>query len=80
MRAVERALGAGDIGADDGLAHILKADAIGREPRQIGLDAHRGPDAALDRDAADAAHFGEPLRHQRVGQIAEIAERDASAR
>ena len=59
-----------------GLAHILQADAVGGEPRQIGLDAHRRPDAALDRDAADAADLGQPLRHQRVGEVAEIAERN----
>ena len=49
-------------------AQIFEADAVGGEPREIGLDAHRRPDAALDRDAADAADLGQPLRHQRVGE------------
>ena len=80
VRAVERALGTRDVGADDRLPHVLEADAVGGEPRQIGLDAHRRPDAALDRDAADAADFGEPARHQRVGKIAHFAERDGRRR
>ena len=71
VRAVERALGAGDVGADDRRAQVLEADAVGGEPRQIGLDAHRRADAALHRDAADAGDLGQPLRHQGVGEIAE---------
>ena len=61
MRAVERALGAGDVGADDGGAQVLEPDAVGGEPREIGLDADRRADAALHRDVADAGHFGQPL-------------------
>ena len=57
MRAVERAFGAGDVGADDRGAQILQRDAVGGEPRQIGLDADRRPDAALHRNVADAGHL-----------------------
>ena len=53
-------------------AQILEADAVGGEPREIGLDAHRRPDAALDRDPADAGDLAQPLRHQRVGEVAEL--------
>ena len=76
MHAVERAFRPGYIGAADRKPDILQADAVGGKPRQIGLDAHRRPNAALNGDVADAGHFGEPLRHQRVGKIAEIAQRD----
>jgi hypothetical protein len=47
VRAVERALRAGDVGAGDRVAQVLHRDAVGGEPRQIGLDAHRRLDAAL---------------------------------
>ena len=76
MHAVERALRPRHIGADDRLADILEADAIGGEPRQVGLDAHRRPDAALHRDAADAGHLASRCAMQRVGEIALIAQRD----
>ena len=76
VRAVERALRAGDVGADDGRAQVLQREAVGGEPRQIGLDADRRADAALHRDVADAGHLGQPLRHHGVGQIAEAAQVD----
>ena len=76
MRAVERALGAGDIGADDGRAQVLERDAIGGEPRQVGLNADRRLDAALHRDAADTGQFRQPRCHDGVGKIAERALRD----
>ena len=72
VRAVERALGAGDIGADDRGAQVLQRDAVGGEPREIGLDAHRRLDAALHRDAADAGQLAQPLRQQRVGEVAQL--------
>src|SRR3954462_4905923 len=74
--AGERAFPPRDIGPDDPLTDTLEPDAVAGEPRQIGLDAYRGADAALDRDAADAADFGQPLRHQCIGQVAEVAERN----
>ena len=73
MRAVERALGAGDIGGDDRRAQVLEPDAVGGEPRQIGLDADRRADAALHRHMADAGEFGEPRRHDGVGHVAQGA-------
>ena len=76
MNAVERALGARDIGAAHREPHVLEADAVAREAREIGLYAHRRPDAALHRDVADAGHLGQALRHHRVSQITERAKRD----
>ena len=70
-RAVERALRARHVGVDDRLADVFEREAVGREPRQIGLDAHRRLDAALRRHIADAGDLGEPLRQQRVGKIAQ---------
>ena len=77
MRAVERAFGSGDVGADDGRAQIFQRDAIGGEPRQVGLNADRGADTALHRNMADARHFGKPRRHDGVGHIAQRAQVDA---
>ena len=54
MRAVERALGPGDVGADDGVAEVGHAEAVGGEPGDVGLDAHGRADAAFDRDVSDA--------------------------
>ena len=41
VRAVERTLGAGDAGSDDGAADILERQPVGGKARQIGLDANR---------------------------------------
>ena len=76
VRAVERAFGAGDIGADDGGAQIVQRNAIGRKPRQIGLNAYGGPDAALHRNVSDARHLGKARRHDGVGHVAERAQID----
>jgi hypothetical protein len=54
LRAVERSLGTGDIGARNGAAQILHRDAIGGEPREIGLYPHRRLQPAQHRDATDA--------------------------
>ena len=80
VRAVERALGPGDIGGDDDVAQVLQRDAVIGEPRQIGLDADRRTDVALHGDAADAGELAQPLRQQRVGDVAERAQRDGAAR
>ena len=77
MRTVERAFGAGDVGADDGCTHILQRKPVGGEPRQVGLDADRGPDPALNRDMADARHLGQPRGHDGVGHIAQRTQVDA---
>ena len=45
VRAVERAGGAGDIGCHDHGAQILQPDAVIGEPREVGLDADRRPQA-----------------------------------
>jgi hypothetical protein len=76
VRAIERALGAGNVGANDRSADILKPDAVSGQPSDVGLDAHRGPDSALHRNAADACDLRQPLRHQRIGQVAHFAQRD----
>ena len=76
VRAVERALGAGDVGGRDGVAQVRHAEAVGGEPGEVGLDAHGRLDAALDRDVTDAGHVAQPLGHQRVGEIGELAQRD----
>ena len=80
VRAVERALGAGDIGGDDDVAQLLERDAVIGEPRQVGLDADRRPDVALHRDAADAGELAQPLRQQRVGDVAERPQSRSSRR
>src|SRR5216683_2759684 len=38
LRAIQRSLGAGDVGAGDRAAQILHRDAIGGQPRQVGLN------------------------------------------
>ena len=58
LRAVERALRSGDVGAGDRGAQILHRDAVGGEPRQIGLHPHRRLQAAQHGDAADARKSG----------------------
>ena len=78
MRAVERALGARHIGGDDDVAHVFERDAVVGEPRQIGLDAHRRPDVALHGDAADAGQFAQSRRQQRVGDVAQLPQRDVA--
>ena len=37
--AIERALGSGDVGACDGLAEVGHAEAVAREPRDVGLNS-----------------------------------------
>ena len=76
VRAVERALGAGDVGGGDGGAQVRHAQAVGGEPRKVGLDAHGRPDAALDGHVPDARHRAQALRHHGVGQIGELAQRN----
>src|SRR5258707_1388083 len=58
------------------VAQILERDAVIGEPRQVGLDADRRADVALDGDAADAGELAQSLRDQRVGDVAERAHRD----
>ncbi len=68
--AVEGALRASHVGVDDRLPDVLQRKAIGGEPRQVGLDAHRRLDAALRRHIADAGNLAQALRQQRIGEIA----------
>ena len=72
--AVERALGPGDVGSGDRRPQVGHAEPVGGEPRQIRLDAHRRLDAALHGHVADPGNGGEPRRHQRVGEVGEIAQ------
>src|SRR4029078_239481 len=72
VRAVESALGAGDICGDDDVAHVLEPDAVIGEARKVRLDADRGPDVALYRDPADAGPFAQPLRQQGSGDIRDV--------
>ena len=76
MRAVERALGPGDVGRRDGAVEIRHAEPVGGEPRHVGLDAHGRADAALDRHVADAGHRRQALGDERVGEVAQVAHRD----
>ena len=80
VAAVERALGARHVGGGDGGAHVRHAEAVGGEPRQVGLDAHGRLDAAFHRHVADPRHGGQPLRHQRVGEVGERTQRDGLGR
>jgi hypothetical protein len=80
LGAVERPLGAGDVGGHDGGAQVFEGDAVGGEPRQVRLDADRRLEAALHRDVADAGHLAEPLREQRVGEVAHLPQRDRRRR
>ncbi len=57
LGAVERSLRPRHVGAGDGVAQILHRDAVGREPRQIGLHPHRGLQPAQDRNPADAGNL-----------------------
>ena len=54
LRAVERSLRPGNVGARDRVAQILHGNAIGREPRQVGLHPHRRLQPAQHRNAPDA--------------------------
>jgi len=45
------------VGALHGRAQVFQADAVGGEPVEIGLDADRGPEAALHRDMADVGFW-----------------------
>ncbi len=74
-RAVEVALGGVDAGLGDGGAQILQIDAVGRERRRVGLNAHRGLLAAADADQADAAELRDLGREARVDQILDLRER-----
>ena len=78
LRAVERSLRSGHVGAGDGVAQILHRDAVGGEPRQIGLHPHRGLQAAQHRDPSDAGNLAQPLRQNGVGEVAHGAQRDVS--
>ena len=77
MQAVECALRPGNICAADGKPEILQSEAICGKTREIGLDTHRRPYPALDRDVTDTSYFREALPHQRISEIAERAQRDS---
>jgi hypothetical protein len=66
---VEAALGLVDVGRGDGRAHIVEREAIGREPRRVGLDPDRGLLAAAERDEPDARQLGDLWDEARVGQV-----------
>ena len=76
LRAVERALRPGDVGAGNGVAQVFHRNAVGREPRQVGLHPHRGLQPAENGDAADAGNLAEPLAQDRIGDIAHRAQRN----
>ncbi len=76
--AVERALGAGHVSCDDDVAQVFERDAVVGEPREIGLDAHRRLDVALHGDAPDAGQFAQPRRQLRVGNVAQLPQRDVA--
>ena len=72
---VEVALGLVDAGGDQRGAQIFQVDAIGRQLRRIGLDAHRRLLAAADADQADAAELRDLGRQARVDQILDLRQR-----
>ena len=76
MGAVERSLRPRYVGARNGVAQILHRDAIGGEPRQIGLHPHRGLQPAQHRNPPDAGNLAEPLSQDGVGDIAHRAQRN----
>jgi hypothetical protein len=80
MRAVERSLGSGDVGADNCRADIFQGNPIGGESRKVRLNADRGTDTALNRNMTDARNFGESRRHDGVSHIAQRAQVDALRR
>ena len=55
LRPVEAALGAVRVGRRDRRAQRVDADAVRRQRLRVGLDPHRRPLAAGERDQADAA-------------------------
>ena len=74
-RAVEAALGAVHIGVGDGGAHVLHRQSVGGEAGGIDAHPHRGAQAALHGDAADAVDFGQFRLQQRVGGVADLVDR-----
>ena len=80
LRPVERALWPGDVGVGDRTAQVFQSEPVGIEPHEIGLDAHRGTDAALDRDMTDTRDLAELLRELGVDEVRELARRIAVGR
>ena len=74
-RSVEAALGAVHVGVGDGGAHVLHGKAIGREAGGIDAHPHRGAQAALHGDPADAVDLGQFRLQQRVGGVADRVDR-----
>ena len=74
-RAVEDAGGEVDVGALDGRAHLVDADAAGGERPRVELDAHRVLLRAEDLDLGHAGDRRDPLRHHRLAVLVELRER-----
>ena len=77
-RAVERTFGR-DVCADDGEAADPEPEPVRAEPREIGLDAHRRR-CRPRPTAADPGPSRGAGRDQRVGEIAELAQRHGLGR
>ena len=75
MRAVEVAFGLIDVGLAQRGPQIFQTQAVGRERRRIGLNAHGGPLPAADADEPDARKLRNFLRQRGVGQIFHFGKR-----
>ncbi|KIU01185.1 hypothetical protein QU38_02500, partial [Staphylococcus aureus] len=71
---VEAALGRIGVGGGDRGAQRLGREPVGRQRLHIGLDAHRGPLAARERDQTDSAHLGDLGGEALVGQVLDLGE------
>ena len=76
LRAVERSLRSGDIGAGNCGPQILHRDAVGGQSREVGLHAHGRLQSAQHRDAADAGNLAQALAQNCIGEIAHRAQRN----
>ena len=73
-RPFEAALGLVHVGLAEHRAHVLEAEAVGRELRRVHLHADGRLLAAADRHQADARELGDLLRQVGIGEVLDLGE------